>query len=143
MCCHGDEVYYIVHMLLHAIGIHVVILELLEKQLQCAICLETYCDPKDLACLHVYWPASTCTGLPPRVLACLHELRVDVSKMKGGASKLKAKLTNSALPMSPPSRGGVAEKLTNPARVKTPVVLRTRKTRLAARPPNTATCDEP
>ena len=29
-------------------------LELLEKQLQCAICLETYRDPKALACLHVY-----------------------------------------------------------------------------------------
>ena len=83
------------HMLPHAIGIHMVILELLEKQLHCAICLETYCDPQDLA--------------------CLHELRVDVSKMKGGASKLKAKLTNSALPTSPPSKGGIAEKLTTPA----------------------------
>ena len=29
-------------------------LELLEKQVQCAICLETYCDPKALACLHAY-----------------------------------------------------------------------------------------
>ena len=29
-------------------------LELLEKQLQCAVCLETYHNPKALACLHVY-----------------------------------------------------------------------------------------
>ena len=29
-------------------------LELLEKQVQCAICLETYHDPKALACLHAY-----------------------------------------------------------------------------------------
>ena len=28
--------------------------ELLEKQVQCAICLETYRDPKALACLHAY-----------------------------------------------------------------------------------------
>ena len=62
-------------MLLHAIGIHVVILELLEKQLQCAICLETYCDPKDLACLHVYWPASTSySGALRAVLNSLREV---------------------------------------------------------------------
>ena len=29
-------------------------LELLEKQVQCAICLETYHEPKALACLHAY-----------------------------------------------------------------------------------------
>ena len=29
-------------------------LELLEKQVQCSICLETYRDPKALACLHAY-----------------------------------------------------------------------------------------
>ena len=29
-------------------------LELLEKQVQCAICLESYRDPKALACLHAY-----------------------------------------------------------------------------------------
>ena len=29
-------------------------LELLEKQVQCAICLETYRDPKALTCLHAY-----------------------------------------------------------------------------------------
>ena len=29
-------------------------LELLEKQVQCPICLETYRDPKALACLNAY-----------------------------------------------------------------------------------------
>ena len=38
-------------------------LELLEKQVQCPICLETYRDPKALACLHAY-----CQGCIQRLL---------------------------------------------------------------------------